>query len=125
MSIDEIKSLPITVYDSENNDVTENYYIKFTGDFLRIDKRSITVKTKSASKVFDGEALTCNEVYISSGELAEGHTMVADVIGTITAEGEAKNIIDEETFAILDAEGNDVTKNYNISFSIGTLTVLP
>ena len=36
-----------------------------------------------------------------------------------------QNIIDEETFAILDAEGNDVTKNYNISFSIGTLTVLP
>ena len=125
LSEDDIKALPITVYDSENNDVTEDYYIKFEGDFLRIDKRSITIKSKSASKTFDGEALVCNEVYISGGQLCEGHTLVAETSATITVEGKVENTINKETLAILDADGNDVTKNYNIEIVLGTLTILP
>lgn len=121
----ELRDLPIKVYDSNNNDVTDDYYIKFDGDFLRIDKRSITIKTQSASKSYDGTPLTCDEIYVVSGSLVEGHTIFAEVTGSIIVEGEAKNTVDMMTFAILDADGVDVTKNYNVELLLGTLTIVP
>jgi hypothetical protein len=69
--------------------------------------------------------LTNSRVELVLGELPEGHTLIAQAKGSITVEGTVDNVIDESTLQILDADGNDVTENYDITLLDGELTVLP
>ncbi|MBQ9744640.1 MAG: transglutaminase domain-containing protein [Clostridia bacterium] len=124
LSMEYLEELPIAVYDSEGNDVTDNYYIKFEGDLLRVDRNRITIRSASETKKYDGTPLTNESVILSKGSLVEGHTLVAAATGTITVAGTTENVILEENIAILDAEGNDVTANYEIETIFGELTVL-
>ena len=105
-------------------DVTDQYYVKFEGAPLRIDKRAITLRAGSETKVYDGTALTNDTVSIVLGELVEGHRLEAHTTGSITIEGSVKNVIDESTLRIYDKDGNDVTANYAITLEAGLLTVI-
>jgi hypothetical protein len=121
----ELEMLPVTLYNERGEDVTENFYVKFEGQPLRVDRRAITLKALSESKVYDGTPLTNSRVELVLGELPEGHTLIAQAKGSITVEGTVDNVIDESTLQILDADGNDVTENYDITLLDGELTVLP
>jgi uncharacterized protein YnzC (UPF0291/DUF896 family) len=125
MSEKELRKLPITLYDANGNDVTDEYYVKFVGDFLRVDKRSITIKAASETKAYDGTPLTNDTIEFVFGELVEGHTIVAPVKGSITLAGSVENMIDKKKLKIVDADGNDVTDNYKITCEPGVLTVVP
>jgi ribosomal protein L24 len=116
MDIDDIYSLPVVVYDENDNDVTDQFFVKFEGDPLRIDRLSITIQSASETKAYDGTPLTNDEVYVINGQLAEGHVLSAETTGTITVEGVAQNTVNEKTLKIYDADGNDVTENYFIKF---------
>ncbi len=125
MSEKELRKLPITLYDANGNDVTDEYYVKFVGDFLRVDKRRITIKAASETKAYDGTPLTNDTIEFVFGELVEGHTIVAPVKGSITLAGSVENMIDKKKLKIVDADGNDVTDNYKITCEPGVLTVVP
>ena len=118
-------SLPITILDPDGKDVTDQYYIKFVGQPLRIDKRAITLVAASEDKPYDGKPLTCDSVSILFGQLVEGHVLEAHAVGSITVEGTTKNTIDEKTLRILDKDGNDVTECYKITCLEGVLEVTP
>ena len=122
--VEELRKLAITILDANGNDVTDDYYVKFVGQPLRIDKRAITIRSASETKTYDGTPLTNDAVSLVFGELVEGHVLDAHATGSITFDGTVKNTIDVETLRILDAEGNDVTANYNITFEEGELTVI-
>ena len=124
LDVEELRKLAITILDANGNDVTDEYYVKFVGQPLCIDQRAITIRSASETKTYDGTPLTNDAVSLVFGELVEGHVLDAHATGSITFDGTVKNTIDVETLRILDAEGNDVTANYNITFEEGELTVI-
>ena len=88
---------------------------------FEITKRAITVKANDASKAYDTLPLTNNTYTITSGTLAQGHTMTVTISGTITSVGSVPNTI--TNVVVKDASGKDVTVNYNITKVAGTLTI--
>ena len=124
------KYIDFAVYDSETMEELEGYTLKVVNyvdggvyNVISITPRSITVVTGSATKPYNGEALTNHTFYISIGMLGDGHVMTLRVTGTITAQGSTENLIDKESLRIVDADGNDVTKNYDVTYILGILTV--
>lgn len=111
-----------------NNEVVTNYSLKFGTGKVNIIKRDITILTGSQSFVYNGSSqkyLAADVVEGVGHGLANGHKIVVDDIAsvkTITNVGSVDNIL---TVRILDALGNDVTANYNISYEYGTLEVTP
>ena len=111
------------------NDVTDNYVIDYEYGTLEIFPRPITIKTGDATKVYDGAPLTCNS-YVDVAEdgdrgLVGGHKVTyAAVNGTRTEAGVSDNTVDlEKQPIIVDENGKEVTKNYEVSYAYGKLTV--
>ena len=108
------------IKDADGNDVTSNYNITYTAGKITISKRPITIKAASASKTYDGKALTKNSASLTSGTIATGQTATYSASGTITNVGTADNV---PSVVIKDASGNNVTSNYTVTKTNGTLTV--
>ena len=104
-------------------DVTAKYTITLVPGKLTVKARPITITAASASKIYDGRALTSNSYKISSGELVKGHKLTATVTGSQTALGSSANVVDKSSVKITDASGKDVTANYSVTTAAGTLTV--
>ena len=74
-----------------------------------------------ASKVYDGAELTNDSYNVSGGKLADGNEIHVRIVGSITDVGSIANVV--KGVLITDANGNEVTFNYEIVRSGGTLTV--
>jgi hypothetical protein len=82
----------------------------------------ITVTAASATKEYDGTALTNNGYTLTSGLLSNGHTIQSiTVTGSQTEVGSSANVV--SGMVITDAAGNNVTAGYAITYANGTLTV--
>ena len=101
-----------------------NYNVVDSLGTLEVTKNSATVTftAGSASKTYDGTALT--SAGVTETGLPDGLTYQATASGTITDAGSVANKV--ATYKILDASGNDVTANFtDIQTTNGTLTVSP
>lgn len=114
------KIVKVTAKDANGKDVTAKYKISTQDGTLEITKAPLTVTAKSAEKVYDGKALTANTCEVK-GSLAKGHKISTTVTGSQTQIGSSKN--KASNVKIVDANGNDVTSNYEITYVEGTLTV--
>ena len=103
-------------------DVTANYAVEYAYGTLSIAPRSITVKTGSAEKVYDGFPLSMEEYALSglTPALAQGHSLDISSWAAPTDAGVYDNVL---AFKIMDAQSNDVTRDYNITYNYGKLTV--
>ncbi|MBR4163249.1 MAG: FecR domain-containing protein, partial [Solobacterium sp.] len=87
-----------------------------------IYSNKVTFKANSDNKIYDGTALSCDEVKVKG--LPNGFTYTVDVSGSQTDVGTSKNII--KSYKIFDAKANDVTSKFtNIQAVKGTLKVDP
>ena len=77
----------------------------------------MTLTSSDAEKVYDGTALTKNEVKVTSGSFAEGEGATYDVTGSQTVVGSSENTF---TYTL---NGNTKAENYTIETKSGTLTV--
>ena len=129
----DIAAPTVAVYDSNKNQVTDLQSLPFIidtkGGTLTVEKLTVTLTAASASKKYDGKALTAAKlasatVANASGQLPSGHNLNKnDIIyqGSQTNVGSSANKI---TSAIIkDANGNSMNHNYNIVFVDGVLTV--
>ena len=100
-----------------NATVTCFYDIAATGATFKVVPRPVTLTSATQEKVYDGTALTNDEVVVSGDGFAEGEGATYAVTGTITEVGETANAF---TYTL-----NDGTKadNYEISKVEGTLKV--
>ena len=100
-------------------DVTALYPYATASGVLTVTPKTVTVTTGSASKSYDGTALTCASPAPTISGLISGEGAKVTATGTITGVGTAKN-----AYSI---EWNSGTKagNYTITESLGTLTVSP
>ena len=107
---------------SDGKDVTANYNITYVDGILTVEKKSdtVTITADSASKEYDGTALT-NDSYTVTGELANGDELVVVIEGSQTFAGSSDNkVISVKVMR----DGADVTDNYaNLELADGTLTV--
>lgn len=102
---------------------TENpdaYEISYKLGTIKITKRPIEIATNGATKSYDGTPLK-NEEYYDDGSLVEGHNVSCKVTGSQEKIGSSENtFIDVK---ITDADGKDVTANYDVTKKCGTLEV--
>ena len=92
----------------------ENYTLTRKLGTLTVNKAALTVKTGSASKTYDGTALTSSEVTITG--LAAGETITVTPTGTITQAGTEEN-------SCTITWGTAKKSNYDLTTELGTLTV--
>lgn len=89
---------------------------------LTIAKRDVTVTGESATKVYNGQTQEINGYTVDN--LVDGHKMTGV---TYSAKGKDPGThngsFTGNTIVIKDADGKDVTKNYNIKTVIGALTI--
>ena len=107
-----------SIKDAAGEDVTDQFGNVFTGKAtLQVTKRPVTVASASASKVYDGIALTKHEASVTDGSLATGESFSYDFSGEQTTVGSTSN-----AYAIKAGANTDLD-NYEITKANGTLTV--
>ena len=111
------------IVNAKGTDVTDSYDITYVKGLLEVTiYPSLVITAASESKTYDGKPLT-KDGYTSSA-LMPGDTLVSVVVrGTITNVGNVPNV--PSAAEILNANGEDVTGNYHISYIPGTLVVMP
>ena len=94
-----------------------NYAITKTEGTLTIAKRRVLITSQSATKTYDGSALTRPAVTITGDGFVPGELAKAEATGSITKVGSTPNTIQYTTTGAFNAA------NYSIALSVGTLTV--
>ena len=104
-----------------------NVRFDVTDGFLKITKREVEFTANSASKAYDGKALTDDGYTLTGESLAENQNETVTIVGSQTLVGSSDNEITEVRIvaggAVTRALGEDVTDNYAITTIKGTLTV--
>ena len=97
---------------------SDNYFLSEELGTLTVTARDAVVYTGSVEKEYDAEELTCQDAWIDGLAAADDGKVTIIGNGTITDVGSIVN-----TYAI---DWGDVnSNNYNLSDSLGTLTVTP
>ena len=107
----------IKIVDANNKDVSEMYARTILPGTLTIAKRSVLITSPSATKTYDGSALTRPAVTITGDGFVPGELAKAEATGSITKVGSTPNAIRYTTTGAFNAA------NYSIALSVGTLTV--
>ena len=107
----------IKIVDANNKDVSEMYARTILPGKLTINKRSVLITSQSATKTYDGSALTRPAVTITGDGFVPGELAKAEATGSITKVGSTPNAIQYTTTGAFNAA------NYSIALSVGTLTV--
>ena len=105
------------VKDADGNDVTAQFAVSGESGKLTIDKRRVTLTSATDTKVYDGKALSNDEITVSEDGFAEGEGATYDVTGSQTLAGESANAF---TYALSDGT---IADNYDITTVEGKLTV--
>ena len=105
------------VKDADGNDVTKQFNVKTKVGKLSITKRAVTMTSKSASKAYDGTALTKHEVTETGDGFVEGEGASYEVTGSQTVVGNSANSFEYKL------NENTLASNYNITKVVGTLTI--
>lgn len=94
-----------------------NYAITKNEGTLTINKRSVLITSQSATKTYDGSALTRPAVTITGDGFVPGELAKVEATGSITNVGSTPNAIQYTTTGAFNPA------NYSIALSVGTLTV--
>ena len=92
----------------------------YTGSFTKtyeITKRSVTLTSATASKTYDGQALTSTSITVSGDGFVKGEGATYNVIGTQTEVGNSANSFEYKL------NENTLASNYDITKVVGTLTI--
>ena len=94
-----------------------NYAITKNEGTLTVNKRSVLLTSQSATKTYDGSALTRPAVTITGDGFVPGELAKVEATGSITNVGSTPNAIQYTTTGAFNPA------NYSIALSVGTLTV--
>ena len=113
----------IVITDARGRDVTANFDVKITQGKLTVTPISISVRSSSGNKVYDGKPMdNATQMTLISGNLISGHVLGGSVNADyVTDVGTHKN--DKVAPKVYSATGQDVTRNYMITLTPGRYTV--
>ena len=106
------------IYDSEGNDKTSNYSIFYDFGTLTVHPRKVTITTPTEEWIYDGETHSTNYTLVGDGIAPNQKLDIT--MPTILNVGSIDNTA---IFDIVDANGNSVIYNYEITTDFGTLTI--
>lgn len=115
-------AIKATVLNKKKVDVSDQYEITYIFGKLKVEKRLLTIASGSAEKVFDGKPLTNSECSLVNGKVANGEKIHYHCVGSQTLAGQTMNFV---SAYVTDAEGKDMSNQYEFSYQAGTLTVTP
>ncbi len=110
----------LTVIDKYGVDVTELYTVIKQLGSLEVTPKTVTVRTNSNTKMYDGTSLEALGYNIVT-ETVYGDTLYVTPIGTITEVGSINNDIE---WYVLNSQNIDVSSNYQINLICGELKVI-
>ena len=111
-----IYSINLTGFESDN------YTFEMPTFYLKVEQKAIEITASSATKIYDGLALTKHGIDLVVG-LHEGDEIASySVSGQQTIVGSSDNILSD---VVIKKNGVDVTDSYEITLHKGTLTVTP
>ena len=110
------------ILNSQGEDVTERYVIRFVYGVITVEPRQLTFTTGSAEKIYDEKPLENPQWELISGTLADGHVLYAETTGKRTVAGTGDNTL---KVTVTDKNGKNTTDNYAITVKCGSLTVIP
>ena len=102
---------------ANTNDNFANVIFEVTNGTLEITKRTVTMTSGSATKDYDGTALTSNEITYEGDGFVEGEEPVITMTGRQTRPGTSEN-----TF-LYELPVNASANNYEVTVAFGTLTM--
>ena len=120
--VEKLYELPYVIRNEVGEDVTDQYYLQIEGRGLRVNRRYIEITSESVKREYNGEALTDDTIIVTFGSIIKGHTLTCKVTGSITDIGYTDNTI--EGYVIVDENGKDVTKCYEVKAIEGILEVV-
>ncbi len=109
----------IKIQDANGNDVTDCYNITVEGTEIDVLRRPLHVTVSDKSMVYNNTYLSFDG-YKTDGNEAAGDTLVAVFYNTIIDVGEVPNT---PILKVINAENEDVSNYYNITSTVGNLTV--
>ncbi|MBO4477863.1 MAG: hypothetical protein J5757_06000, partial [Lachnospiraceae bacterium] len=109
------------IRDEDGNDVTNEYTIDYKDGELKLLPRQITLTSGSATKKYDGVALTNPEYKITGAGVVDGDTLSTRCTGFIINPGTVPN--DFDTISVKNDVLGDVTEYYDIAVVKGKLKV--
>ncbi len=113
------ESLNTFSYELNEGTKSGNYDIILEEGKLIVTPKPLTITAENASKAYDGTELTGSEY--TNSELAEGDVIESvKITGSQLDPGSSKNVPSE---AVINRNGQNVTKNYDIQYIEGELTV--
>lgn len=111
------------VYDTVNNlDITPNYILSVKAGTLTVTPRPIVITTPDDSHIYDGTPFTSDKLCVSDW-LYDEHHIVVTAPQTVTNVWETSTGNNTTRCAVWDSDNKDVSRNYDISYACGTLTV--
>lgn len=110
-----VGTVTVTLEDKVEGDM----YVWNASTTFDITQKAVTITADSDTKVYNGTALTKSTATATG--LVDGHSLASvTVTGTQTVVGESNNV---PSAAVIKKGETDVTANYNITYTNGTLTV--
>ena len=111
----------VVVKDALGNDVTDQFDVTTKDGKLTIDQRNVTLTSETASKAYDGTALTKPDVTVGGDGFVAGEVSDIKATGSVTTveEGEVTNTITYKE------ESDFKSDNYTITKKEGTLKITP
>lgn len=114
--------LKFVIRDADGNDVSGRYDIQLNKGTLRVDGISLTIKTGSLTKEYDGIPAESDEWSLAQGTLPAGHRVQLVESTSFDGVGSVDNVM---RFVVVDRNDIDVTNQYTITYAYGTLSVTP
>ena len=90
---------------------------------IKVTSVKLTLEAGTTVQNYSGKTITNNNVEITSGALLEGHKLV-DVVINGSQSGVGSSVNEITNFRIVDENGNDVTKYYEVTCVNGKLTLV-
>ncbi len=122
--IPEKNSVVVHVFNSNDQDMTDNYNINYIEGDLTILQREITIKTNDGNQVYDGTELIADGYnVISDTILVLNHILTVTYLNSLTyyVEGGIENKASDPI--IKNSYDEDVTYNYIVNIESGTLLI--
>lgn len=124
-------SAKLLITNSNGEDTSKNYNIKYEFGKLTIKPREMTLKTYSQEELFTGDTLYGIDVLNEDGEnykiivgdVAPNQELFVTMESKISNVGTKANSIDK--YFVKDKDGNEVTDNYQITLEEGELKIIP
>lgn len=117
--------LSVKIYDSQGYNVTSDYSIKVIVGELTVSKRAVKVSMPSQKVVYNGSKVLFEEYTVdeSEYELVSGHRIYGSTEAKLLNVGD--RLPSDLKPLVFDIAGNEVTKNYEIDFTMGEIEVIP